>query len=240
MAAFEEYANGNVMRFQRELAHYLGEFTAGPNNVYIRLIREISSDRVIFCSLNYDLLFELSAGKLNRCITYSSEKSSNCIRLLKPHGSSNFWPDMGSNLLRNCTFEGNAGDIEAPVRPLSQFETIQKCLTEDSLSPAIALYAEGKKKKVCRAFVDDQQRQWTEIVKQASKVCIIGTRVFPPDVHIWGVLAASKADVYYYGASDSDRNDFEEWKKKVGRKNIYFVKADFESSVALVAKVMKA
>jgi hypothetical protein len=42
MAAFDEYADGDVMRFQRELAHYLAEFSPGPENVYLRLIRAVS------------------------------------------------------------------------------------------------------------------------------------------------------------------------------------------------------
>jgi hypothetical protein len=240
MAAFVEHTGGDEMRFQRELAHYLAEFTPGPNNLYIRLIKEINSNRVIFCSLNYDLLFELSAGKLNRDFIYSSKKHSNAISLLKPHGSSNFWPATGNNRFINCSFKGNNVDYKGQVTILNQAETIQRCVTDDSFAPAIAIYAEGKKIKVSPDFINDQQKQWVEIVRNARRVCIIGTRIYPPDAHIWDTLAASKADIYYYGAVESDRIEFEEWKDKVHRKNIYFVNADFKKSVGLVAKIMKA
>lgn len=240
MAAFEEHVNGNVMRFQRELAHYLAEFTPGPKSAYLRLIRAVGHQRVIFSSLNYDLLFELSAGALHLKTTYSSENSAGSVRLLKIHGSSNFWPNTGSNQLKGCTFSGFTVDIEAPVLPLNQYDTIQKCLTQDSLAPAIAMYAEGKKKKVCPAYVNAQQKQWTAAVLSARKVGIIGTRIYSLDDHVWGTLAASRADIYYYGVTENDRMEFEEWKANAGRKNIYFVKANFGDAVALVAKVMRA
>lgn len=239
MAAFEEHVNGNVMRFQRELAHYLAEFTPGPKSVYLRLIRAVGYQRVVFSSLNYDLLFELSAGALHLNTTYSSQNSAGSVRLLKIHGSSNFWPDMGSNQFQGCTFSGCGVDIEAPVLPLNQYDTIKKCLSEDSLAPAIAMYAEGKKKKVCPIYVDEQQRQWTAAVQGARKVGIVGTRIYSQDDHVWGTLADSRADIYYYGISESDRSEFDVWKANAGRRNIYFVKANFEEAVALVAKIMK-
>lgn len=102
------------------------------------------------------------------------------------------------------------------------------------------MYAEGKKKKVCPAYVNAQQKQWTAAVLSARKVGIIGTRIYSLDDHVWGTLAASRADIYYYGVTENDRMEFDEWKANAGRKNIYFVKANFGDAVALVAKVMKA
>lgn len=239
MAAFDEKFNGNVMRFQRELAHYLAQFAPGPNSIYLKLIRAVNPQRVIFCSLNYDLLFELSAAALHLGTNYSSEKLARSVRLLKIHGSSNFWPNLEGTQMHGCTFSGNGVDIEAPVRPLSQQDTIQQCLTQDSLAPAIAMYAEGKKKKVCPSYINDQQTQWTTAVSVATKVAIIGTRIYLPDKHIWTALSASRASVYYYGASEKDRAEFEDWKTRVGRKNIYFFKANFAEAATLVSNVMR-
>ena len=240
MVAFAEHVNGNVMRFQRELAHYLAEFTPGKENIYVRLIRAVGPQRAIYSSLNYDLIFELSAASLNLNITYSAEKSDRFIRLLKIHGSSNFWPDLGGNQFHGVNFVGADRDIEAPVRPLNQIETIQKCLKEDSLSPAIAMYAEGKKIKVCRDFVDKQQKQWAATALAATKICIIGTRIYPHDDHIWGTLSKSGADIFYFGLGEKDQSEFKEWKAKSERKNIYFVNANFEKAVPHVARIMSA
>lgn len=73
----------------------------------------------------------------------------------------------------------------------------------------------------------------------ARKIGIIGTRIYSLDDHVWGTLAASRADIYYYGISENDHADLEEWKANAGRKNIYFAKANFDEAVALVAKIMK-
>ena len=64
MARFYEFADGNIMRFQREMAAYLASFKPGTANEYIKLIRLIGPRRAIYASLNYDLLFELSAASL--------------------------------------------------------------------------------------------------------------------------------------------------------------------------------
>lgn len=64
MAEYYKCSNGDIMAFQRELAHYLASFQPSDSNVYLDLIRRLGSQRVIYSSLNYDLLFELSAAKL--------------------------------------------------------------------------------------------------------------------------------------------------------------------------------
>lgn len=239
MAAFYEYADGDVMRFQRELAHYLATFTPGPDNVYVHLIRELGINRFIFCSLNYDLMFELSAAMLGHNTAYTSETSKGYARLLKPHGSSNFWPHMPGVIIRNSIMKRSGrADIQAPIRPLSQADTLEKCVTEDSVAPAIAMYAEGKPVKISPDYVEAQQKMWADSVGRASKVCIVGTRIHLPDTHIWEPLTACSADTFYFGL-ESDREDFERWKEGSKKKNSYFVQAVFSSAVQMISRRMK-
>lgn len=239
MADFYEYADGDVMRFQRELAHYLATFTPGPDNVYVRLIRELSINRFIFCSLNYDLLFELSAAMLGHSIAYTSEHSTGFVRLLKPHGSSNFWPYMPGVTIRNSTIKRSGrADIQAPIRPLSQVDTLEKCVTEDSVAPAIAMYAEGKPVKISPDYVEAQQKMWADSVGRASRICIAGARIHLPDTHIWTPLTACSADLFYFGL-ESDREAFERWGEVSKKKNAYFVEADFSTAVPMISRRMK-
>ena len=238
MAAFYEYADGDVMRFQRELAYYLATFTPGPNNVYLRLIRELGINRFIFCSLNYDLLFELCAAMLGHRTAYTSEHSPGFVRLLKPHGSSNFWPHMPGVTIRNSTMRRSGrADIQAPIRPLSQADTIEKCVTEDSVAPAIAMYAEGKPVKISPDYVEAQQKMWSDSVGRASRICITGTRIHLPDTHIWAPLTACGADLFYFGL-ESDRDSFESWKEVSKKRNAYFVKAEFSKAVPAILQRM--
>ena len=227
------------MRFQRELAHYLATFTPGPGNVYLHLIRELGVNRFIFCSLNYDLMFELSAAMLGHNTAYTSEPSKGYARLLKPHGSSNFWPYMPSVTIRNSTFKRSGrADIQAPIKPLSQAETLEKCVTEDSIAPAIAMYAEGKPVKISPDYVEAQQMMWADSVGRASKICIVGARIHLPDKQIWEPLVTCSANLFYFGL-ESDREDFERLKEVSKKKNAYFVAADFSSAVQMISRRMK-
>jgi hypothetical protein len=157
MAEYYKYSNGDIMTFQRELAHYLASFQPTDSSVYLDLINELGNQRVIYSSLNYDLLFELSAAKLGLFTCYSSVLQKGGIRLLKLHGSSNFWPDLPTGMFEGCSFSGNGrADIQAPIRPINQVETLEKCIKEDSVAPAIAMFAVGKAVKISPDYVDKQ------------------------------------------------------------------------------------
>ncbi len=238
MAAFYEYSNGDVMRFQRELAHYMAEFEPGSGNAYIRLVRELDIERCILCTLNYDMLIELSALHLGIKPDYKVTPTPRSLRLLKLHGSCNFWPDMPGFTIINSTFRGGGrGDIGAPVWPLTREETIRKCNTEDSLAPAIAMYAEGKPVRVCPDYVQKQQRMWAQAVATATKICIAGARIHPPDTHIWEPISATKADVFYFGLR-SDRKSFDEWKETSGKKNACFIESDFSAALPELSRIV--
>ena len=239
MAAYYEYSDGDIMGFQRELAHYLAKFYPSKNNSYVKLITKLGINRGVYSSLNYDLLFELSASLLGFNTTYGLEKQNGFVRLLKPHGSSNFWPDIPIGTFRGCTFKRSGrADMQVPIRPLNQKETIERCLREDSVAPAIAMYAEGKAVKISPDYVEAQQKQWAEIANYAKRIFVVGVRVHQVDQHIWGTLGKSKADLFYFGFRSSE-NDYVEWKETCQKRNAYFIEADFDSSVDIMESRLK-
>lgn len=234
MAEYFKYSNGNIMTFQRELAHYLASFEPTDSNIYLNIINELSCQRVVYSSLNYDLLFELSAAKLGLFTTYSSEYHQGGVRLLKIHGSSNFWPDIPTGMLKNCNFYNSGiADIQAPIRPLNQIDTINKCKQEDSVAPAIAMFAEGKAVRISPDYVQNQYEMWKEQVNKSSNIFVVGVRVHEIDKHIWSILGNSKAKVTYFGF-DNDRAEFSQWKINNNKKNAYFYNSDFEKSVQII------
>lgn len=236
MAQFYEYADGDIMRFQREMAGYLAQFTPGQDNVYIRLIRTVGPRRAIYASLNYDLLFELAAAALRLNTHYNLEPAIKGVRLLKPHGSCNFWPDIPEGMLRGCTFKRSGrADVQAPIRPLTQQESLHRCATEDSLSPGIAMYAEGKAVKVSPDYVEHQQALWKAAVGAASRIFVVGVRVHNADHHIWGELAKVNAPITYFG-QEADRAPFEDWQTVSGRTPAYFIKASFEECISFIGR----
>lgn len=239
MLEYYKMSDGNIMTFQRELAHYLAEFSPLPDNIYIKLINTLNRSRVIYSSLNYDLLFEISAGHCNLNTYYTSQNHTDGVRLLKIHGSSNFWPDIQTGSFVGCTFMGSGrADIQAPIRPLNQQQTIYKCLQEDSVAPAIAMFAPGKQVKISPDYVENQYRMWLEAVKKASKIFIVGVRVHEVDTHIWGELGKIKGSVHYFGF-ENDKHEFTQWKASSVKDNAFFHESDFENAVEIISKTYK-
>ncbi|MEC4090156.1 hypothetical protein [Pseudoalteromonas rubra] len=233
MAAYYEETNGNIMAFQRELAEYLANFSPTEQNVYINLVRELGLESVVYSSLNYDLLFELATFQLGHPIIYSSEYTPNHVRLLKIHGSSNFWPKLSQIKLHNAQISGCGTDIEANVGALGQDETLRKCKGPHNEAPAMAMFAAGKKAKVCPSFIKKQYTQWKEHVTKSSKIFIVGVRVHEVDTHIWSVLGKVKGSVTYFGF-EKDKIEFNQWKENHKKKNAYFVESDFLNSVEVI------
>ena len=234
MAKFYDFTDGDIMRFQREMAAYLAQLTPGKANTYIRLIQTVGPRRAIYASLNYDLLFELAAESLNLNTHYSIDPVASGLRLLKLHGSSNFWPDIPAGTIRNCTFKRSGrADVQAPIRPLNQQETLCRCGAEDSLAPAIAMYAEGKAVKISPDYVERQQELWKAAVRTASRIFVVGVRVHNADAHVWGELAKARAPVTYFGR-ELDREPYEEWKKASSNKHAYFIEATFDQCIRII------
>ncbi|HCL6649668.1 TPA: hypothetical protein R4079_003862 [Raoultella ornithinolytica] len=231
MSEYYIHANGDVMAFQREMGGYFSKFTPLIRNNYIKLIKSLAREDVIYSSLNYDLLFEISAEKSHFLTHYSNKKHPMAQRLLKIHGSSNFWPQIKGLTMRGCKFtNGVDADIDFPIETVNQSQAIKLSMTEDSLAPAMAMFLEGKNVRVSPFFVKEQYRMWCDSVLNASKVFIIGVRVHLVDTHIWGILGRTTADINYFGFP-ADKSDFSSWKISSKKQNAYFHQSDFSSSI---------
>ena len=231
MAKFYEYTQGDIMTFHRKMANFFALFRPGDGSIYRTMLKTLGSERAIYCSLNYDLLFEQSAHSLGLEVTYHPEPPRGMVACLKLHGSANFWPDIPSGMLRGIKTSGSiVADIVAPIRPLDRQATLFKCRTEDSVAPAIAMFAEGKPVKIPPSYVKQQQEWWEKIVAVATMIFVIGVRVHPVDAHIWAVLGKAPGRMTYFGR-DGDRSAFLDWKRSSGKKNAFFELATFQESV---------
>jgi hypothetical protein len=172
MAAYYSRTNARVARFQIELARYLVGFVAKVDNAYVSLISGLGPKGVLYSSLNYDLLIEDAAGLAGYSgVEYSTGLAENRINVLKLHGSSNFWPDLGRGQIRGLVINGYPVDVEANnVDTLTREQTLERCASETDLGPVIAMYAEGKNVKTSPRFVDEQQRMWLDALTKARRV----------------------------------------------------------------------
>ncbi|MGS1048444.1 hypothetical protein ACVCIC_06190 [Burkholderia glumae] len=236
MGKYYEISGGNVSRFQRELAAYFAKFKIGKNNEYIKMLAKLGSSRYVYATLNYDLLLESAASALGMRAYYGLERNAKTVNLLKPHGSCNFWPDM-FGMFKNCTFAGGGlSDIEAPIKVLNTEETLHACATEDSIAPALAMYAKGKAVRVCPEFVLTQQKLFAKAVNDATVIYISGVRVVAGDTHIWQPISKSKAKVIYFGSNRSIA-EFQAWVDSEKRGKAFFREAYFSECIDKIASL---
>lgn len=240
MAAFREERDSDSTAFLREMAAYLAEFAPGPRNLYHRLIQIVrkSHRQTVLATTNYDLLLEQAITQAGLMTAYSGRPvPQNNISVLKIHGSSNFLPDLGTNRIIGAKFAGNGANVEAPIAIAQSIQEIRAfCSKEDSLAPAIAVYAPGKAVLFCPSFVQDQQRQWVSEVERATVVYVIGLRVIRHDDHIWRVLASSKARLHYVGL---EPHEFQEWAAEARRRNTNVLGGTLEKALPLIGIQMR-
>lgn len=208
MFAFRKVRDRDTTALLREMGEYFVQFATLPGNQYhefVRLVRD-AREPVVLATTNYDLLIEQAVTEAGLRVAYHAPPvPDGNIPLLKIHGSCHFLPDVGGARLTGVTFSGNAVNVETRMRiARSRDEVLQFCRSEDSLAPAIAVYAPGKAVLFSSQGVKEQQQHWTQVVSTATRVISIGLRLVPEDDHIWGVIRASNAELCYVGGEPED------------------------------------
>ncbi|WP_447809113.1 hypothetical protein [Pseudomonas putida] len=233
MAEFVSKYTSHAGAFQRELALYLSSFKPSPESLYYRML-DIFGYNSTFATLNYDLILERAGIEKGLALRYDIEYSSRTISILKPHGSANFWPDVPLGMFKGCLISSSypgAADVSAPVRPLSPDDAYERCRLDDSLSPAMSMYAKGKHVRSCPEFVSYQQHLFKCACERATTIHVIGVKVVPEDNHIWEPIARSSARLVYFGSA-ADEVLFNGWRFKSKRRNALFVGAYFDRALA--------
>jgi hypothetical protein len=235
MMFFSQEMPSEVQEFHRELSRYLSMFTPTSDSRFVRLLECLRKRNVIISSLNYDLMLEEAAKLVGLTVKYDIFRQHGSVRLIKPHGSANFWPDLPVENFRNFR-TGYAGGIlvSAPVKPLDRADSIARSVADDSFAPAMSMYAKGKHVSICPDFVSFQQTMFKQACRRASKITVVGVRVVPEDSHIWGPIAYSAADLFYFG-NDNDRTELSSWVVDTARKNVKFKNGYFDSALSFIA-----
>lgn len=234
MALFNERIDFQLQAFHRELSSYLADFVPSTDSYYIQLLRHLIGRNVIFSSLNYDMMLEEAAAMLGRNVYYGIERIPNAVRIIKPHGSINFWPDFPPEMFKNCTFSGVGTALKAPVKPVDRLSAKHRCTVDTSFSPAISMYARGKKVSVCPDFVQNQQMLFSTACRRASRIIIVGVRVVADDSHIWDPILKSGSEVTYFG-NGADGAELRAWADAGNRKNVNFVDGYFDKAIANIS-----
>lgn len=212
-------------RLLRDMARYFIQFEPYEENIYHRLIRFLvrSRKKFVFSTTNYDLLIERTATHIQMRTDYTTGGPRENITVLKIHGSCNFLPSLEKITIRNSAVRGK---IKTPPKiVLSTEEVLEFCNTEDSISPAMAIYAPEKPVRVCADFINDTQKIWQQEVRRANRIFVVGLAVNTSDTHIWDHLANAPGNLYY--SSFNEKEEFELWKRDVGKENACWLGDEF-------------
>ncbi len=185
------------------LARYICEFNPTQNNYYVQLLdlchQTKLNSRVVFSTLNYDLLIEKSfkLRHQNWCWYYRFP-CLNHTSLLKLHGSCNFIPDLP--VMRNVQFQDCANDIQTSITAHHSSDKIKSWCTlqeqnNNGITPALSFYMEGKPVKICSQDIKQQQEHWKHALKESQILYIVGVAFNENDTHIWQTIAESGCEV---------------------------------------------
>jgi len=240
MREFHRQQAADSTQFLREMSSYFVQFSPGPENYYVQLIKGISKGgrSIVLATTNYDLLIDYAICLAGWKIAYCKRPvERGNLPLLKIHGSINFLPDLGPGVVfRDVSFSvGETGsNLSTPVRiAQSRKEIEQFCLHESSLAPAVAMYAKGKQLLFCPRFIREQQSAFEIEAGLARRIYVIGLAVNREDAHIWNVLQRAKATLFYVG---KDFEAFEGWRRGVNRKQAFTLAETFEEALPEISK----
>lgn len=212
MAEFRATRDIDTTAFLREMADYLVDFRTGPRNLLHDLVRTIRDSQVptVLVTTNYDLLLEQAITEAGLLVAYHSPPvPERNISLLKIHGSCHFLPAV-PGVLRGVEFRNCGVNVEAPIRiACSRAEVKEFCAQEDSLAPAISVYAPGKAVLFSPAIVKEHQAAWASVLRGGpTRIYCIGLRLVAHDEHIWAPIADARVP-FSYGGFEGD--DFLTW-----------------------------
>ncbi|QGT81556.1 hypothetical protein [Pseudomonas coronafaciens] len=235
MALYFEKHSYKLQAFHRELSHFLSGFAPSITSFYVQLLNEFGKRNIVFSSLNYDMMLEEAAAKVGLSYHYDSVKRIGSVRVLKPHGSINFWPAIPASSIKNCIFEinGKGSAISSPVQTISKAAARLRCVEDDSLSPSISMYSKGKHVSVCPDFIGAQQNMFSRACRKASTIIALGVSVVPEDSHIWEPIRKSAAELIYFG-NETDRVSLKGWSQNSGRGNLRYRQGYFEECLSFM------
>lgn len=203
---YENYGEA-IPSLMREMAIYFIQFR--PHNcatLYDRLINDLNAmgvlSRVLFSTLNYECVLDLSLIEQGYSISYFDEGNESVVPVWKLHGSCNMF-SHGLQAGPGITY-GTGISWEGGVQAfLDVNRVVQHCLTETALAPVMSLYMRGKLLNVSPSSIHQLREAWSQKVAQSAMVVCIGVRPIEDDSHIWEPIAKAESPLLFVGNHES-------------------------------------
>ncbi|EMN6297104.1 hypothetical protein WB514_004612 [Vibrio parahaemolyticus] len=227
---------------QKELACYLSSFNITQDNAYVRLFNRLRRhmDTINIVTLNYDLLIEQAICSAGLSVDYNGVNQG--VNVLKPHGSSNFLPqipqgiNIGGLTAIDCGtfvegFPTNAATSHAEIKAWCNDPKNQP------ISPALSLYSKDKRVVVNSELVKQIQKRYVELVSNSKLLVLVGIKYIPHDEHIWSSLEQSESPIIVV---DPYPEDTIKWAASRDKKNISVIQRGFNEAVWDTTKAIRA
>jgi len=210
--------------FLRSMAILFSSYRPGESNLYVMLFRSLLGQGAEFAvaTLNYENLIELSLDKVGAHRTYTGTSGRRIVRVIKPHGSCGFLPDLQGNKFYGVSAKGTFGSyFEGSIVPTTNQETIQSWCVDpghSGMAPSMSFYAPGKWTPVASSPISQQRADWKSACESYDICLVVGVRCNPSDTHIWQPLADSKGELIFVNPASRDTQEFDEWAAAHSRK----------------------
>lgn len=195
----------------RSMGRYFAKFLPTADSHYTKLFRALKNPRLAAATLNYENLIEHSLTELGL----------RAHKVIKPHGSCSFLPNLGSMVLQDIAIFDvgeDKADIELPVDIVLDPALIESWCVDpahDCLAPAMSFYATAKPTRMCRNYVQSHRDAWKMAVSQCHLCFVVGVACNPRDAHIWEPLATADCNLVHVNIDDVE---FQPWLEATRRK----------------------
>lgn len=227
--------NTAINPLQKEIAIYLSQFMPLSENAYVRLFKKLKSSikNLSVATLNYDLLIEHALLATGIPFSYGKSKE---LRVLKPHGSSNFLPNLGTIVLQGNVFSNCGAFVDGlPVdTPLTNQEVESWCTNQKNsdISPALSMYSPTKRVVMNRSLIENIQQEFSKSIENSNLLVIVGVGLAEHDRHIWEPIKNSKGKLLIVDLYPEKLID---WAKAHGLDNSH-IKGGFKENIWAITK----
>jgi hypothetical protein len=239
MAELIEKNSHAIAPLMQQMAIFFSRFGLSPShdNLYKKLLKKLKSKSLLattfLTTLNYECICEIAAFHEGIPIDYFGKEENESAKIWKIHGSCNFKLE-GIQVTRDVSYGMGAIFNGSGIQIIEPSEVAKIYKGNTSLYPSMCLYAKDKPLAIAEGLIKNFQNEWTEKIKNADKIFVIGVRPLVEDVHIWQPIADSLGSLYFVG----DEVEFEKWtsKNRSSKTNEFIGKYWKESETKIYSK----
>ena len=197
---------------QRAMAVFFFNFQPNPSSLYVQLAGRILRNSWVGAigTLNYERLLEISLASVGVQPVVGQEAKKGQVELCLPHGCCHLFCEGVRASAWGVSFSGVGVYVDGPVIVASNKTQFSARIHGDAIPPVMSYYEPKKTTTAGASFIRMQRERWSELVKSADIVAIVGVKVRPDDNHIWTPIAQTRAKLVYC-AGPTAAKQFRKW-----------------------------